>query len=81
MARENVIAKLRPWKCPICSYQRETARQLAQHIAMKWDKSHIDWRVEHGILPPHRPEDMPTVHRMIPEILRYLTIAEDKSWN
>lgn len=76
MGREKVIAELRPWKCPICSSQRLTARGLAQHIAMKWDKAHIDWRIEHNIYPPHKPEDMLTVQRMIPEILRRLPIRE-----
>lgn len=72
MVRKRVIAEPRPWKCPICNYQRSTARRLAQHILMKWDEAHINCRFERYTLLPHRPEDMLAVQRMIPEILKHL---------
>lgn len=78
MARKVSESGTRRYRCPICDEAGPqgsnfaTARGLAQHIAMKWDKAHLDWRIERNIVPPHRPTDMPTVQRMIPEILKYL---------
>lgn len=71
MARRNVLAELRPWKCPVCNYQRPTARRLARHIAMKWDDAHVGWRLERNILPA-TIETVGEVNKMIPKILPYL---------
>ena len=56
MARAIATDGTRPWRCTICDADEHgtncaTARSLAQHIAMKKDGAHKDWRREHGISP------------------------------
>jgi len=75
MARKKVSPLgTRPWRCPICDYAAShgsnfsTQRGLGQHIAMSWDKAHVDWRVEKGILP-HKYNTMREVQGMIAQII------------
>lgn len=41
------------WKCPICekpSYRYfKSSLGLAQHLAMKWDEAHKNWRINHSV--------------------------------
>jgi len=49
MARRNVVAKEKEWRCPICHKHSYNIRGLAMHLAMKRDNAHVRWREENTL--------------------------------
>ena len=70
MPRRKVIAFPKAFKCKVCPKQFFTERGLAQHLAMKKDKKHRNWRKEHDL--PEDYKSMKEVMEMIPKIIELL---------
>ncbi len=69
MLKRVRISKVYDKECPICRrYHRDSWIKVAQHIAMKKDRVHKEWRIENGL--PGDYSSMREVRRMIPEIMQ-----------
>jgi hypothetical protein len=62
MVRKQVIAKPKPYMCPVCPRQAYTLNGIAQHLAMSWEDAHVAWRLSHGL--PERARTMVEVKHM-----------------
>jgi lipopolysaccharide biosynthesis protein len=55
MVRKKSVSHVKSWGCPVCPWQVYFLRGVAQHLAMKRDKVHEAWRVEHKLPEGHVP--------------------------
>ena len=53
MVRKKSVSQVKSWGCPVCPWQAYSLRGVAQHLAMKRDKVHEAWRVEHELPEDH----------------------------
>jgi len=49
MVQKKAISQIKSLGCPVCPWQAYSIRGVAQHLAMKRDKVHEAWRVEHNL--------------------------------
>ena len=69
MRKKVHVSKVHDKECPVCRrYRRDSWVKVAQHIAMKKDRVHREWRIENNLPGDYR--SMREVRQMIIKIMR-----------